>query len=54
MKSYIADGSISDATVEGLLADVKIKDGVDANLVYFTLVALYIFREVFDEKQDEW
>ena len=49
----MVDGSIKDSTVENLLSEMELK-GSDSDCVYFTLVALYILKEAFDAKKDEW
>ena len=45
---------LKDETVQGLISEVKFTDGTDSDCIYLTLVALFILREVFDDKKDEW
>ena len=53
LKSFIEGDSISDETMEGILSEIKIKEN-ERDIVYLTLVALFILREEFDDQRDEW
>ena len=55
LKSFIGGNTISDPTVEELFKNITIQvNGVDQHCVYLTLVALYILKEEFDDREDEW
>ena len=55
LSSYFTNGKIDDGRVKAVVDSVSIPlEDVDKRSVYLTLLALYILREVFGEKQTEW
>ena len=54
LKKFTVSGELKDATVQELIGQVKFADGTDQDCIYLTLVALFILREVFDDRKDEW
>ena len=43
-----------DAEVRQALATIALKDGVDTEIVYLTLLAIYVLQEAYGEFEDEW
>ena len=53
--NFFSDGSIEDSTIESLLTEAKQKGSTaDMRIVHLTIVALYILKEEFPERKDEW
>ena len=55
LKDYFTDSNIEDPIIEAVLAQAK-SDGSSADpmMIHFTLIALYILKETFDMKKQEW
>ena len=53
--NFFSDGNIEDSTIESLLTEAKSKgSSADMRVVHLTIVALYILKEEFPERKDEW
>ena len=50
----IAGNTIEDAGVRQALSQVTLSSGAESELVYLTLLALFILQECFDDYEDEW
>ena len=50
----IAGNTIEDAGVRQALSQVTLSSGAESELVYLTLLALFILQECFDDCEDEW
>ena len=46
--------TIEDAGVRQALSQVTLSSGANSELVYLTLLALFILEECFDDCEDEW
>ena len=46
--------TIEDAGVRQALSQVTLSSGANSELVYLTLLALFILEECFDDFEDEW
>ena len=54
LQLFTVSNELKDETVQELIGKVKFTAGTDLDCVYLTLVALFILREVFEDKKDEW
>ena len=45
---------MDDSSVLEALKEVKIQDAISVDIVYLTLLALYILQESFEDREDEW
>jgi len=53
--NYFSDGSIQDTTIEDLIAQAKNAGSKeDSKVIHLTIIALYILKEEFPDKKDEW
>ena len=50
----ISGNTTEDAGVRQALSQVTLSSGADSELVYLTLLALFILQECFDDYEDEW
>ena len=50
----ITGNTIEDAGVRQALSQVTLSSGANSELVYLTLLALFILQECFDDYEDEW
>ena len=53
--NFFSDESIQDATIESLIAQAKsVGSKEDPKIIHLTIVALYILKDEFLHKKDEW
>ena len=50
----ILDGKFDDPDVRQAVQELSLQEGTDKESVYFTLLALFILEEVYQEKESEW
>ena len=50
----ILDGQIEDPSVRQAVQELNLAEDVDKESIYFTLLALFILEEVYQEKESEW
>ena len=55
LKDFFIDSNIKDSVIDSLLSQAK-SDGSSADpvCIHFTLIALFILKEAFDTKKEEW
>ena len=55
LRDFFTDGNIQDAVIDEVVAQAK-SDGssADPSMIHFTIIALFILKETFDTKKEEW
>ena len=55
LKDFFTDSNIQDAVIDAVLSQAKSEgSSADPQMIHYTLIALYILRETFDMKKEEW